>query len=72
MKRIYTIPDLPDTLASRCKPNDLIPFAYDQNGCMYRWGVPFKNFEKLKELSLNQPYKIADLQSLDCIVLDRV
>lgn len=54
--------DLPPELESLLGPEDLVSIVIERNGCKYKWGVPYKNFEKFKKLE--EPLKEKDLVRL--------
>lgn len=54
--------DLPPELEDLLEPDDLVSITIERNGCMYNWGVPFKNLEKLK--ILKESFKEKDLVRL--------
>lgn len=60
----------PEYLSSLYGPNDLIMVMVERNGCNYRWGVPFRNIDRLKELK--EPYSFEDLQALEGTIQDIV
>jgi len=43
-------------------PEELMSVIIERNGCMYKWGIPFKNFSKVK--TLKEPLKEDDLLEL--------
>jgi len=49
-------------------PDDLVPIYCKKNKCGYRWGIPYKNFKKLKKLK--KPYSIEQLVSLEGKILN--
>lgn len=59
---------LPDFAEDIYRPDDLVPIYYERNGCGYRWGIPFKNFQSFQQL--NEPFVIEELLSLDAKLLD--
>lgn len=54
--------DLPPELESLLEPEDLVPVLIERGGCMYQWGIPFKNFDNFK--NLKEPFKEKDLVRL--------
>jgi len=49
-------------MASIYNSDDLVPISYKRNGCSYRWGIPFKNYQDFEKLG--KPYSIDSLLSL--------
>lgn len=59
---------LPKEAKNLYLPDDLVPIVIKRNGCVYRWGIPYKNYDQLNNLDKKLPFK--DLKTLGGVVLD--
>lgn len=64
-KKRYALPKEAENLY---QPDDLVPIAIERKGCVYRWGIPYKNFNQLNNLDAIMPFK--KLRALGGVVLD--
>ncbi len=63
----YELPEEADGLFA---PNDLMSVLIERNGCIYKWGIPYKNFKSSQFQDMEEPYKEVDLQALGGVLLD--
>lgn len=74
MKKLTSEHSLSEYAGTVFEPEDLVAIYFTKNGCGYRWGIPFKNFQAFENLT--KPYNIDDLISLggkllDILVIDK-
>src|SRR3989338_6945890 len=46
------------------EPDDLMSVTIERNGCIYNWGIPYKNLKSPQFQNLEEPYKEEDLITL--------
>ena len=63
----YELPEEADGLFA---PDDLMSVTIERNGCIYNWGIPYKNFKAPQFQNLKEPYKEEDLEELGGVLLD--
>lgn len=62
--------ELPEEADWAFRPEDLMSITIERNGCIYNWGVPYKNVKSSDFQKLEEPYKEADLMALGGVLMD--
>lgn len=56
--------ELPEEADWAFEPEDLMSITIERNGCIYNWGVPYKNVKSTAFQKLEEPYREEDLIAL--------
>jgi hypothetical protein len=70
MKTKNTKYELPEEAEGLFAPDDLMSVLIERGGCIYKWGIPYKNFKSSQFQDMEEPYKEDDLQALGGVLLD--
>ncbi len=62
--------ELPEEADGLFQPDDLMSVLIERNACIYKWGIPYKNFKSSQFQDMEEPYKESDLQALGGVLLD--
>jgi hypothetical protein len=68
MKTKNTKYELPEDAENIFTPDDLMSVLIERNGCIYKWGIPYKNFKAIQDME--EPFKENELIALGGKILN--